>query len=195
MIARRRWLFWLLAVLGAAAGQAAEQDTPDARVAEGRAISQQFGGELKAALERAIAEGGPASAIEVCRDEAPRISARLSAAHGATVSRTALNLRNPGNAPQPWQRAGLESFQERLAAGAKPESLEFFAAGPDGSARYLKAIVTAPLCTVCHGETLAPEIQRALEEHYPRDAATGFKAGDLRGAFSVEWPAGVSSAP
>jgi hypothetical protein len=168
---------------------------PHPRLAEGRAISQQFGGELKAALERAIAEGGPASAIKVCRDEAPRIAARLSAEYGATVSRTALKLRNPGNAPQPWQRAGLESFQERLAGGAKPETLEIFDTGPDGSARYLKAIVMAPLCTACHGETLAPGIQRALKEQYPGDQATGFKPGDLRGAFTIEWPAGRDAAP
>jgi hypothetical protein len=112
-----------------------------------------------------------------------------------TVSRTALKVRNPGNAPRPWQRAGLESFQKRLADGTRPEALEFFETQPDGSARYLKAIVTAPLCTVCHGEIIAPDIQRTLKEHYPQDQATGFKAGDLRGAFSIEWPAGKGAAP
>jgi hypothetical protein len=179
----------LLPVATLRAQQPVETSTPHPRIAEGRAIARQFGGELKAALEQAIAKQGPAQAIQVCRDEAPRIAARLTEEHGALVSRTALKVRNPANAAQPWQRAALEKFQDQLAAGASAESAEFFTMREDGSARYLKAIVTAPMCTMCHGETIAPDIQRALQERYPADQATGFKAGDLRGAFSIEWPA------
>ena len=171
------------------AQQPAETGTPHPRIAQGRAIARQFGGELKAALEQAIAKQGPAQAIQVCRDEAPRISARLTEEHGASVSRTALKVRNPANAARPWQRAALQEFQTQLASGAKAESTESFEVHEDGSARYLKAIVTAPMCTLCHGDSIGPEIQRALREHYPADQATGFKVGDLRGAFSVEWPA------
>jgi hypothetical protein len=32
----------------------------------------------------------------------------------------------------------------------------------------------------------------AIRVSYPRDTATGFKAGELRGAFSVVWPARTS---
>jgi hypothetical protein len=189
----------LVVLLGAAttahAQQPAETSPPHPRIVEGRQVSQQFGTELKSALERAIAQGGPASAIEVCGNEAPRIAARLSQEHGVRVSRTALKVRNPANAPQPWQRAGLGKFQTQLASGAKTETLELLEAQPDGGARYLKAIVTAPLCTVCHGESIAPDVQRALRDRYPRDQATGFKVGDLRGAFSIEWPAAKTKTP
>lgn len=166
-----------------------ETTTPHPRLAEGRAIARQFGAEMKAALEVAITEHGPVQAISVCRDLAPRIATRLTREHGATVSRTALKVRNPANAPRSWQADALRSLQEQHDAGAKPESIEFFEMSPDGSARYLKAIVTAPLCTMCHGESISPDIQHAVKEHYPDDVATGFKPGDLRGAFSVEWPA------
>jgi Protein of unknown function (DUF3365) len=159
----------------------------DSRVEQGRQITQQFGAALKAALERAMAEQGPVGAILVCRDEAPRIAARLSDEHGVRVARTALKIRNPDNLAQDWQLRELAAFQRRLEQGAEATTLEFFEARPDG-ARYLKAIVTAPLCTACHGETLAPELQQTLQQHYPADQATGFKLGDLRGAFSVEWP-------
>ncbi len=108
------------------AGQPSETSTPHPRIAEGRAISRQFAGELKGALERAIAEKGPVAAIEACRGEAPRIAARLSGEHGAVVSRTALKIRNPLNEPRPWQRAGLESFQRRLAEGVNADALEHF---------------------------------------------------------------------
>jgi hypothetical protein len=167
---------------------------PDPRIAKSRQLAQQFGATLKSALERAITERGPAAAIEVCRDEAPRIAAQLSAEHGARVARTALKVRNAGNTPQRWQTAELTTFQQQLEKGADAVTLEFFEPRPDGGARYLKAIVTAPLCTVCHGESLAPDVQAALKRHYPEDQATGFKVRDLRGAFSIEWPAATGAA-
>ncbi len=189
----RKWLLMavLLCVAAATCAQQAQEiNTPHARMVEGRAISAQFAAELKAALERVIAANGLASAVEVCRDEAPRIATRMSKEHGVTAARTALKVRNPGNTARPWQRAGLEAFEKQLASGAKVEALEFFQTQTDGSAYYLKAIVTAPVCTSCHGETIAPDVQRALSRRYPSDQATGFKVGELRGAFSVEWAAG-----
>jgi hypothetical protein len=45
------------------------------------------------------------------------------------------------------------------------------------------------LCLTCHGESLAPELAAAIARDYPGDAATGFKSGELRGAFRVVWPA------
>lgn len=191
VLRQQLWIAVLLLGAGATvcAQQAEETNTSHPRIVEGRAISVQFGTELKAALERAIAAGGPASAVEVCRDEAPRIAARLSQEHGVTVARTARKVRNPHNIARPWQRVGLDAFEKQLANGAKPETLEYFEAQADGSAYYLKAITTAPLCTLCHGEAIAPDIRRTLRRAYPRDQATGFRVGDLRGAFSVEWPA------
>ncbi len=195
----RRHAFILLALVSAGAGaqlgQTGRGPVPDPRLLAGRAISQEFAAELRAALQTALTDKGPAAAIAVCRDEAPRIASRLSAEKGAVVARTGLRVRNPGNAPQPWQRAVLDTFEKRVAGGGKPEDLEHFEARADGGARYLKAIVTQPLCVVCHGETIAPDVRRALEEHYPRDQATGFKVGDLRGAFSIEWPAGKDASP
>lgn len=189
-------VFSLLVIATVAAWAASRQHQPNdptsaphPRILEGRSISRQFGADLKEALERALKEQGPVAAISVCRDQAPRIAAKLSREQGAIVSRTSLKVRNVRNAPRPWQRAGLELFERKLAEGETSDALEHFEFQADGSARYLRAIVTAPMCTLCHGESLSPQIQSALREHYPEDRATGFKPGDVRGAFSIEWPA------
>jgi hypothetical protein len=160
----------------------------DPRRETARTTSAEFQSELKAALEKALTDLGPVDAIAVCKDEAPRIAARLSAETRTSVARTGLRVRNPANAAQPWQRTVLEGFAVRLASGTRPEELEYFEVHADGSAHYLKAIVTQPLCLVCHGEAISPAVQKALAEHYPQDQATGFKSGELRGAFSVDWP-------
>jgi hypothetical protein len=51
--------------------------------------------------------------------------------------------------------------------------------------RFMKAITTQPLCLTCHGEAISPEVAAKLSELYPDDRATGFREGDLRGAFVV----------
>ena len=49
----------------------------------------------------------------------------------------------------------------------------------------MKAIPTAPLCLQCHGEAIAPPVAEKITKLYPEDKATGFREGDIRGAFVV----------
>jgi hypothetical protein len=161
-------------------------------VGKSRDLSTQLGKELKAELGAAIEKGGPVAAIDVCRSRAPAIAARLSAESGARVGRTALKVRNSGNAPDDLERAVLEQFAGDLASGRVEGPLEaaFEIKREGGIERhYLRAIPTEPLCLTCHGETLAPELAAAIARDYPGDQATGFKLGELRGAFRVVWPA------
>jgi hypothetical protein len=49
----------------------------------------------------------------------------------------------------------------------------------------MQAIPTGALCLQCHGENISPEVQAELARLYPEDKATGYSAGDIRGAFVV----------
>ena len=51
--------------------------------------------------------------------------------------------------------------------------------------RYMKAISTGALCLNCHGADVSADVTRELERLYPKDAARGFRVGDIRGAFSI----------
>ena len=153
----------------------------DVRLEASRELAERFAGQLKAALQAALADG-PVAAIAVCRDQAPAISSALSRESGARVGRISSRYRNPNNAPEPWQTAVLERFD-----GAAAD--EHFDAGPDG-VRYLQAIRMQPLCLTCHGTDLAPGISARLEQDYPHDRARGYQVGELRGAFVITWPAG-----
>jgi hypothetical protein len=161
-----------------------------AQLRQSQELVREFQLRLKAALESAISAGGAAAAIGICRDEAPAIAAELSARSGALVSRTSLRLRNPANAPLPWQAQAMQRFQTRKAGGAALEELETLESVPGEGIGYMKAIATQPLCVSCHGDALADDVRATLRRLYPEDSATGFAVGDLRGAFSVFWPAG-----
>lgn len=159
----------------------------DPRRAQSVEIAARFHQMLGERLTAALAADGPVAAIGVCQHDAPEIAARLSVETGAKVARTAQRVRNPDNAPNAAERAVLEAFGRSLKAETK-RPLEHFEIAADGSARYLKAILTQPACLSCHGAVRAPEVKAAIARHYPNDQATGFAVGDLRGAFVIEWP-------
>lgn len=182
----------LLVLLSPCATIAAEPVPDTAWVEQSRQLAMQLGGQLKAELGRAIAEGGPIAAINVCYLRAPEIAAQLSQASGARVGRTALRVRNPSNAPDDLERSVLEQFAADLGAGPIDRPLEAVFEIRRGDAverRYMRAIPTDALCLTCHGKSIAPELAAAIARDYPKDQATGFELGQLRGAFSVVWPA------
>lgn len=180
---------------------AAEPEAATAPVAEleagkahARAMIQAFAKQLQTTLLEAIEAGGPASAIGVCKLEAPMITAK-QAADGWVLARTALKVRNPGNAANEWQRPVLDAWQAQISAGevADVAALDWAEvvetdAGPQ--LRYMKAIPLGGVCLACHGpaDQLTPEVTAALAEGYPDDQATGFEVGQLRGAFVVTGP-------
>ena len=171
---------------------AGEPAADTAWVDQSRQLALQLGGQLKAELSKAIAEGGPMAAINVCYLRAPEIAAQLSQASGARVGRTALRVRNPSNAPDELERSVLEQFATDLGSGPVDRPLEAVFEIRRGDAverRYMRAIPTDALCLTCHGKTIAPELAAAIARDYPKDQATGFEQGQLRGAFSVVWPA------
>jgi hypothetical protein len=171
---------------------AAEPAADTAWVDQSRQLAMQLGGQLKSELSKAIAEGGPIAAINVCYLRAPEIAAQLSQASGARVGRTALRVRNPSNAPDDLERSVLEQFSADLGSGPVDRPLEAVFEIRRGDAverRYMRAIPTDALCLTCHGKTIAPELAAAIARDYPKDQATGFEQGQLRGAFSVVWPA------
>lgn len=161
----------------------------DTRVAESRALVQAFGARLKGELKKGLEQGGPVAAVEICKDVAPQIASELSRQSGARVMRVSRRYRNPGNAPADWQVRVLEDFESRAAAAEKPARLEYFVTGQDGRDRYMSAIRVDGVCLACHGETLAQTLQERIDAEYPHDKATGYRSGDVRGAFSVSWPA------
>jgi hypothetical protein len=138
-----------------------------------------------------MSAGNPAEAIKVCRDEAPAIASLLSRESGWQVRRVGTRVRNPlTGKPDAWERAQFAQFVRRIESGEPPEGLSVWAVvdEPAGkSMRYMKPIMTGPLCLTCHGDvaTQSAELQAVLMREYPYDAATGYAAGELRGAFSL----------
>jgi len=137
--------------------------------------------QLMSKLNQELGKGGPAIAISVCQDEAPRIAQQVGADKGVKIGRTALKLRNSKNQPPGWAKDLLER------SAAEPA----FLANANGEFAALLPIKLQAQCLLCHGarEQIPAEVRIALSQRYPNDQATDFKEGDLRGWFWIEVPA------
>ncbi len=150
-------------------------------------LAAQLAMQLKARLQNAMEAGGPAHAITACNVSAPQIAEELSTG-GWQVGRTSLKLRNPTNNPDEWERLTLLEFEQQLASGTPAASLHASTVETDEEGtryRYMKAIPIGGVCMACHGEAISEDVQSALAEKYPQDAAIDYKPGDLRGAFTM----------
>jgi hypothetical protein len=143
-------------------------------------------------LQEKVTKDGAAAAVPFCKDFAPSYSkemtgkwvAKAKAELGAKsfgFRRVSLKNRNPLNAPSAEQAEILQQWER---GEMKPA---FYQA--DGKFYTMHPIkITQPLCLNCHGDaaTLDKKAAAEIAKLYPQDKATGYKLGDLRGAFVTE---------
>jgi hypothetical protein len=162
-------------------------------IQDARQVATQVPPKLLATLTQAIDKGGPDGAIAVCREEAPKLAKAASEQSGWNIRRVSLRQRNPKATPDAWERAALEDFDRRAAAGESPATLEKAELVDEGGQkvqRYMRALPTQPLCLACHGDaaSLSPAVGARLKELYPEDRAVGYAVGQIRGAMTIKRP-------
>lgn len=161
---------------------------------EAAQATKEFVTKLGATMKKEMQAGGPTAAVKVCSEMAPQITAEISRSKGWKVTRVGTRIRNPMlGLPDPWEQNVLQQFAERAKKGESFDKMAFaeIVEEPQGKYfRFMKAIGVQGQCLACHGEKSAmkQEIKDLLNKRYPHDAATGYKAGDLRGAVSIKRP-------
>ena len=160
-----------------------------------RAMVNELLNQLGQRLKSTLSSEGAEAAISVCKEASPSIAKRLSLEHGVAMTRVGTRTRNPVmGTPNAWQQEALSQFETRLSAGENPTNLEYWKIVQNAEGRrelrYAKAIITQPMCVGCHGNS--SEIPASLAEkirlEYPKDQATGYSVGKLRGAVVVTRP-------
>jgi hypothetical protein len=146
-----------------------------------------MGSRLMSTLVEELREGGPVQAVRVCSEVAPTI-AREQSAEDLAIRRVSLRVRNPADAPDAHERAVLEAWNAKQAAGNLPEeSAELETVDGRTRLRYMRPIKVMTPCLTCHGSPaeMPDELLELIHDRYPDDRAVGYESGDLRGAFSV----------
>lgn len=143
-------------------------------------------------LQEKVSKGGAAAAVPFCKDFAPSYGKTKNSEWAAKAQkelgvssfrfrRVSAKNRNPMNAPDARQAEILKQWEQ---GQSKPA---FYQA--DGKFYTMHPIkITQPLCLNCHGDgtTLDKKAAAEIKKLYPDDKATGYKLGDLRGAFVTE---------
>lgn len=160
---------------------------------EARGIAAKMPPRLLEVLEAEVKKRGHAEAMSVCREKAPQMAKSMSEQTGWQIRRVSLKNRNPKAAPDAWERAVLEEFDRRVAAGEIPSGMEKGEVVTEGGQkiyRYMKALPTQGVCLDCHGapDRLEPAVKLKLKELYPEDKAVGYGPAEIRGAITLKKP-------
>jgi hypothetical protein len=186
----------LVALAGAPfSSRAAAEEPTDPRaqtaLAEAREAAKELSGEIRGLLMQELSRGGYEGAVSACATKAQARTTEYRRASGNDIRRVSLRRRNPANEPDAYERAVLESF-DRLPVEARPAAEHWEVVTERGrqTLRYLKPLVAGAMCLTCHGakESIPRPVQAVLDREYPDDRATGYAAGDVRGAVSVRVP-------
>ena len=177
------------AVDGSSAAPALPAAVETVVLERGRAITAQAFGLLSTNLVQALAAGGISNALPYCSEKAYPLTALVAATNDVTIRRVTHRPRNPTNAATGIEWDLLRKYQ--LALGRGETLAPTVRAGTNGQVTFYSPIViTNPLCLQCHGvpgTDLAPSTTALLQQLYPQDEATGFKLGDLRGLWRVDF--------
>jgi hypothetical protein len=187
-----RWLgrwFWTTVSLCVGVFAAASADSAVTnRLEQGRLVTQRAAGILSSNLLAALARGGPTNALEFCHVQAIALT-EGSGQPGVQVRRVSHRPRNPANRATTNELAVLGQFRDRLKPGAGLPPV--LVTNATGQVTFYSAIVlNTPLCLQCHGQAgteISAGTQEVLRRLYPKDEATGFKLGELRGLWRVNF--------
>jgi len=150
--------------------------------------------QLNATLKANIELGGLKRGISGC-DSVAKNMAIQSTTEGWELRRTSLKIRNPKNAPTPWEEIQLKAFRRGIEDGKAINQLrveKLTSIRPNlVSYKYMKAITAEAVCLNCHGTQLSDDVKQHLSKQFPNDLATGYEVGDLMGAFTLEKVANI----
>lgn len=146
---------------------------------------------LKSSLDSALATGDTKAAVETCSVIGQSIAKGISDKNNISIKRVSLKNRNPNGKPDSFEKESLIEFDNLKNSNTLKPSHETFSIVNENGVkyfRYMKPIVTAKTCLQCHGnpEQIKEEVKSTLLKNYPKDLATGYKEGDVRGAVSVK---------
>jgi hypothetical protein len=169
---------------------AAVSDLPQAELGLARATASALAQDLSQLVFATMEAEGALATVRVCSEVAQQRTTD-HARDGVYVRRISDRLRNPLNGPDAAEARELERMRRLDEEGSLPtEIIRLVERGDDRTLHLLRPIRIQQPCLACHGaaESLDPEVRRIIAELYPADRATGYTAGEFRGAVSVRVP-------
>ncbi|MBT8298701.1 MAG: DUF3365 domain-containing protein [Maribacter sp.] len=138
-------------------------------------------------LMKAIEETGTVGAIAFCKLEAMKLTDSMSVMHNAIIKRVSDKARNPNNIANAKELGHIEAFKELVESEA---DIDPIVEDIDGEINFYYPITTNTMCLQCHGtpnEQITSSTLNTLKKLYPKDKATGYDVGQVRGIWSIHF--------
>ncbi|MCC6822103.1 MAG: DUF3365 domain-containing protein [Verrucomicrobia subdivision 3 bacterium] len=156
----------------------------------GKSIAAETFSLLSSNLQAAIQQGGVSNALPFCSLAASPLTAGMAGKHGVTIRRMTHKSRNPADRADTTELAILNHFAAALTGTNPPPPLVTNLTSSTATF-FAPIILNNELCLKCHGEPgkdISAENVAIIQRLYPQDDATGFKLGQLRGAWRIDIP-------
>jgi hypothetical protein len=165
-------------------------EAQNAALQRGKAIVAETFSLLSSNLQTAFQQGGVSNALPFCSLAASPLTAGMAGKHGVTIRRVTHKPRNLAGRADTTELATLNQFEAALTGTNPPPPLVTNLT--ENSVTFFAPIVlNNELCLKCHGEPgkdISAGNVAVIQRLYPQDEATGFKLGQLRGAWRIDIP-------
>lgn len=150
---------------------------------------------LSTNLQMALLQGGVTNALPFCSLAASPLTASMGSKHGVVIRRVTLKPRNPTGRADQAEATILERFDAALTGTNPPQPFVTNFTATTATV-FAPIVLNNELCLKCHGEPdkdISPANIAVIRQLYPQDEATGFKLGQLRGAWRIDIPVATLS--
>lgn len=153
---------------------------------QGKEIAQTTAKKLGGTMVEKMKDGGVKDAVPFCNTKAIPLTEEMSGKFNVTIKRTSHLLRNQDNKPNDEEVVVIDNYRDLMkkGKGLKP----VVELDNNGNPHFYAPIIIQKKCLTCHGEigiNVTKKSDSIIESYYPKDLATGFKEGDLRGIWSI----------
>ncbi|MEN8187962.1 MAG: DUF3365 domain-containing protein [Bacteroidota bacterium] len=177
---------FVLATLIISCSESLSKKEVDSYTNQGNEIAQATMKKMGGTMVEKMKEGGVKEAVPFCNTKAIPLTNEMSEKFGVTIKRTSHRIRNEENRPNDEEQAILDKYIKLISEGKELNPVVEL--DNMGNPHYYAPIKIQKKCLTCHGEigiNVTKKSDSIINSYYPKDLATGFKEGDLRGIWSI----------
>jgi len=178
-------LFALIIILSSCSKSLSKKEVEQYTI-QGKEIAQTTAKKLGGTLVEKMKDGGVKDAVPFCNAEALPLTKEMSDNFNVTIKRTSHRLRNEENKPNDEENIIINNYNKLFSEGKPLKPLVEL--DKSGKPHFYAPILLQKKCLACHGDIgvdVTKKSDSIIRSYYPKDLATGFKEGDIRGIWSI----------
>lgn len=155
-------------------------------IQKGSAVSVALVQKLSSELKGQMQMKGAIEALHFCSQNALVLTEQVAKESNAQIKRVSLQNRNPINAANVEEQTLLSRWEKLRHLGNPLPAYEIRDRSNGEYTYYKPIVINNETCLKCHGDILpGSALSKEIQTLYPKDKATGYAMGDLRGMIVI----------